>query len=128
MVFTNSISLNATSDTGDGNTGDPNAGQTLTTGGNGGTSSNMYRDKFICGGIRVSVIDKVTGAILGHSADYFYKTTQDMNGTTLFKKTLRNMNEKITGERDELKEQLSQKDAEIERLRNLLANRNNSEK
>ena len=49
---------------------------------------------------------------------------------------------KVTGERDELKEQLSQKDAEIakkdaeiaknkaeiERLRNLLANRNNSEK
>lgn len=127
MVFTNSISLNATSDTDDGN-GDPNAEQTVTSGGNGGTSSNMYRDKFICGGIRVSVIDKVTGSILGHSADYFYKTTQDMNGTTLFKKTLRNMNEKITGERDELKEQLSQKDAEIDRLRNLLANRNNSEK
>ncbi len=102
IIFSNSVSIYATQNgNGDGN-GDPNAEQTLTSGGNGGTSSNMYRDKFICGGIRVSVIDKVTGAILGHSADYFYKSTQDMNGTTLFEKTLRNMNEKITGFRSRL--------------------------
>lgn len=68
MVFTNSISLNATSNT-DEDEGESNAEQTLAPGGNGGTSSNQYKNTFTCGGIRVSVIDKVTGAILGHSAD-----------------------------------------------------------